>query len=258
MGVKGSESRMRAQDVTPQHSEGVVSTEPREGTACSFSELELSLSAPLCPLCLFCHGPCCYRLIIPPRHCQTPSSSRQAPVHEVFGEKGPRERTAVLPPALPCLPQPPLPTRHWLRPQTPSGAVVVVSPCGYLLGDGVLEPDPELGACRGAQGRLPPALCAPEALRQGEVQLPHALRRHQLPQRLREEPVVRDCAQRQCRPAQPGLLASSSPACLRHCGLACLRHRGSSCLSHRSLVCLRHRGSSCLCHHGQSCLHHHG
>lgn len=67
---------------------------------------------------------------------------------------------------------------------------------GYLLGDGGLEPDPELGAGRCLEGRLPPGPGAPEALGEGEVELPHPQRRHQLPQRLREEPVVRDCGQR--------------------------------------------------------------
>lgn len=142
--------------------------------------------------------------------------------------------------------------------------MVAVSPCGYLLGDGVLEPDPELGTGGGAQGRLPPALCAPEALRQGEVQLPHALRRHQLPQCLREEPVVRDCAQRQYQPAQPGLLTSLSPSLLTSSWLILLMSwpvlltsswlvllmsswlilltsSSPSCLHHRGLSCLRHR-----------------
>lgn len=80
----------------------------------------------------------------------------------------------------------------------------------YVLRDGVLEPDPELSASRGPQGRLPPALGTPEALGKGKVQLPHTVCRHQLPQSLREEPVVRDYG---------GVSAVTSP----------LRHRASAC-----------------------------
>lgn len=67
---------------------------------------------------------------------------------------------------------------------------------GYLLGDRGLEPDPELSAGGCLEGGLPPVPGAPEALGEGEVELPHAQRCHQPPQCLREEPVVRDCGQR--------------------------------------------------------------
>lgn len=74
------------------------------------------------------------------------------------------------------------------------------SMAGYVLGDRGLEPDPELSASGCLEGRLPPVPGAPEALGEREVELPHAQRCHQPPQRLREEPVVRDCGQRQSLP----------------------------------------------------------
>lgn len=83
----------------------------------------------------------------------------------------------------------------------------------YLLGDGGLEPDPELSTSGCLERRLSPRLGAPEALGEGEVELPHAQCRHQPPQRLREEPVVRDCVWAALAPA---LLTASPRPLHRH------------------------------------------
>lgn len=65
----------------------------------------------------------------------------------------------------------------------------------YLLSDGGLEPDPELSTSRRLKRRLPPGAGAPETLSEGEVELPYPQCCHQPSQRLREQPVVRDCGQ---------------------------------------------------------------
>lgn len=63
--------------------------------------------------------------------------------------------------------------------------------CYYLLCHAVLEPHPELCPRGGRQERLAPLRGPPEALCEGDVQLPHRELGDDLAQGLGEQPVVR-------------------------------------------------------------------